>query len=72
MSISAPAASGPTINPSPFVVVASPATAPRASSGMSVKSRLHASVITSPPPIATVKTGARYHACHSVASPPAR
>ena len=42
-------------SPMPFVVVASPETAPRSPGGMSLKSSPHASVITVPPAIATRK-----------------
>ena len=57
------------ISPSPFVVVARPAIAPRSCGGMSLKRRPQASVITEPPAIATTKTTGRYQACHRVAVP---
>ena len=58
------------MRPMPFVVVASPAIAPRSSGGISLKSSPQASVITAPAKSATTKMTARYHACHWVASPP--
>ena len=50
----------------PFVVVASPEIVPRSAGGISLNSSPHASVITSPPAIATTKMTGRYQSCHSL------
>ena len=71
-SIAAPAIGAPSSRPRPFVVVASPETAPRCSSGISLKSRPQASVITSPPATATGTMSAKYQSCHVVAKPATR
>ena len=71
-SIAAPAIGAPSSRPRPFVVVPSPETAPRCSSGISLKSKPQASVITRPPDTATGMMSAKYQVCQVDANPATR